>query len=119
MGGLITRYYIQYGVADVLDGNDFPANFSGAEKNRTATAGTPNLGSVSALHSLLIGHKVGRQAIPAETLATMPSVYELLPHPVTNWIVDIKGHPLERDLYFVGTWIAYQWSVFDPELSGG
>ncbi|MGB9332161.1 MAG: hypothetical protein WCB10_15470 [Steroidobacteraceae bacterium] len=117
MGGLITRYYIQYGVADVLDGNDFPANFSGAEKIRTAILlGTPNLGSVSALHSLLIGHKVGRQAIPAETLATMPSVYELLPHPVTNWIVDIKGHPLERDLYFVGTWIAYQWSVFDPEI---
>jgi hypothetical protein len=44
----------------------------------------------------------------------MPSVYELLPHPVTNWIVDIKGRPLERDLFFVGTWISYQWSVFDP-----
>jgi pimeloyl-ACP methyl ester carboxylesterase len=117
MGGLITRYYIQYGVTDVLDGNDFPADFGGAEKIRTAILlGTPNLGSVNALHSLLAGHKVGRQAIPAEALATMPSVYELLPHPVTNWIVDIKGNPLERDLYFVGTWISYKWSIFDPEI---
>ena len=117
MGGLITRYYIQYGVADVLDGNDFPANFAGAQKIRTAILlGTPNLGSVNALHSLLAGYHVGGQSIPAEALATMPSVYELLPHPVTNWIVDIKGRPLERDLFFVGTWISYQWSEFDPTV---
>src|SRR5271155_1617066 len=117
MGGLITRYYIQYGVADVLNGNDFPANFTGADKIRTAILlGTPNLGSVNALHSLVVGHHVGWQAIPTEALATMPSVYQLLPHPVTNWIVDIKGNPLERDLYFVGTWISYQWSIFDPEI---
>ncbi len=117
MGGLITRYYLQYGVADVLDNNDFAANFAGADKIRTAVLlGTPNLGSVSALHSLLAGHQVGWQAIPTEALATMPSVYELLPHPVTNWIVDVKGRPLERDLFFVGTWISYEWSVFDPAV---
>src|SRR5260370_35254072 len=46
----------------------------------------------------------------------MPSVYELLPHPVTNWIVDIKGKPLEQDLYFVGTWISYRGSIFNPEI---
>jgi pimeloyl-ACP methyl ester carboxylesterase len=117
MGGLVTRYYIQYGTTDVLDGNDFPANFSGAEKIRTAVLlGTPNLGSVAALHSLLVGHQVGQQTIPPEALATMPSVYELLPHPITNWIVDIKGIPLETDLYFVGTWRAFHWSVFNPEI---
>jgi pimeloyl-ACP methyl ester carboxylesterase len=117
MGGLITRYYIQYGVADVLDDNEFPANFAGADKIRTAVLlGTPNLGSVSALHSLLAGYHVGGQALPVEALATMPSVYELLPHPVTNWIVDGKGQALERDLFFVGTWMSYQWSVFDPAV---
>lgn len=118
MGGLIARYYIQYGVTDVLDGSDFPASFLGAGKIRTAILlGTPNLGSVSALHSLLAGHKVGLQAIPTEVLATMPSIYELMPHPVTNWIVDLRGQPLERDLFFVGTWISYQWSVFDPQVA--
>lgn len=117
MGGLIVRYYIQYGLMDVLEGNEFPANFAGADKIRTAVLlGTPNLGSVSALHSLLDGHRVGWQTIPAEVLATMPSVYELLPHPVTNWIVDAAGKPLERDLFFVGTWSAYRWSVFDPRV---
>lgn len=117
MGGLITRYYIQYGTVDVLDANDFAANFLGAQKIRTAVLlGTPNLGSVSGLHSLLMGHSVGWQAIPTETLATMPSVYELLPHPVTNWIIDTDGKPIEQDLFFVGTWMAYRWSIFDPVI---
>jgi pimeloyl-ACP methyl ester carboxylesterase len=117
MGGLIVRYYIQYGTTDVLDGNEFPANFAGAQKIRTAVLlGTPNLGSVSGLHSMLVGHRVGWQSIPPESLATMPSVYELLPHPVTNWIIDIKGRPIDRDLFFVGTWISYRWGVFDPAV---
>jgi hypothetical protein len=31
--------------------------------------------------------------------------------------VDLKGRPLERDLFFVGTWISYHWSVFDPSIA--
>ena len=117
MGGLILRYYLQYGTEDVLDGNDFPANFAGANKVRTAVLlGTPNLGSVSALQSFLRGHRIGLQRIPTEVLATMPSIYELLPHPINNWIIDVNGKPLESDLFFVGTWIAYHWSVFNPDI---
>ena len=116
MGGLMLRYYLQYGTTDVLDGNEFPANFAGAAKVRTAVLlGTPNLGSVSALQSFLLGHRVGFQRIPTESLATMPSLYQLLPHPINNWIIDIDGKPLESDLFFAGTWIAHQWSVFNPK----
>ena len=81
MGGLIARYYLQYGTTDVLYGNEFLASFDGATKLRTVILlGTPNLGSVGALHSFLTGYRVGPQRIPTESLATMPSVYELLPH---------------------------------------
>jgi pimeloyl-ACP methyl ester carboxylesterase len=117
MGGLIARYYLQYGTKDVLDANEFSASFEGAAKLRTVVLlGTPNLGSVSALHSFLDGYRVGPQRIPTESLATMPSVYELLPHPINNWIIAADGKPLERDLFFAGTWLAYQWSVFDPKV---
>ena len=116
MGGLIARYYLQYGTTDVLDENEFPASFAGAAKLRTVVLlGTPNLGSVSALHSFLAGYRVARQRIPTESLATMPSVYELLPHPINSWIIAADGRPLERDLFFAGTWLAYRWSVFDPQ----
>jgi len=46
----------------------------------------------------------------------MPSVYELLPHPINNWIIDTDGNPLPSDLFFAGTWLAYHWSVFDPNV---
>ncbi len=115
MGGLVARYYLQYGTVDVLDDNEFPSTFSGATKLRTVfLLGTPNLGSVSALQSFVVGERVGLQQLPTEMLATMPSIYELLPHPINDWIIDAKGQPLQRDLYFAGTWLAYRWSVFDP-----
>jgi pimeloyl-ACP methyl ester carboxylesterase len=117
MGGLVARYYLQYGTVDILDGNEFPANFSGAAKLRTVfLLGTPNLGSVSALQSFLVGTRVGLQRLPTEMLATMPSIYELLPHPINDWIIDTSGKPLPRDLFFAGTWLAYRWSVFDPRV---
>lgn len=117
MGGLILRYYLQYGTVDVLGGNEFKASFAGASKLRTVVLlGTPNLGSVSALQSMLAGHRIGLQRIPAESLATMPSLYELLPHPINDWIIDAEGKPLQRDLFFAGTWLAYRWSVFDPQV---
>jgi len=47
MGGLIARYYIRYGRADVLDDNDFPVNMYGGDRvRRVVLLGTPSLGSV-------------------------------------------------------------------------
>ena len=120
MGGLITRYYLRYGTVDALEGDgDFPINMRGAEKVGTAVLlGTPNLGSVSSLQSMLLGHKVGLRRIEPEVLATMPSIYELLPHPLTDWSVDPSGKDLDLDLYDVSTWKRMQWSVFDPTVIG-
>jgi pimeloyl-ACP methyl ester carboxylesterase len=120
MGGLLTRYYLRYGTVDALQGDgDFPINMRGAEKIGTVVLlGTPNLGSVNALQSLLLGHKVGLRRIEPEVLATMPSVFELLPHPLTDWSVDPGGRDLNLDLYDVATWKHMQWSVFDPAVIG-
>jgi pimeloyl-ACP methyl ester carboxylesterase len=116
MGGLIARYYLRYGAVDALEGEgDFPITMAGAQKVGTAVLlGTPNLGSVSSLQSMLLGHSVGLRRIEPEVLATMPSVYELLPHPLTDWSVDPSGKDLDLDLYDAATWKRMQWSVFDP-----
>ena len=120
MGGLITRYYLRYGTVDALEGDGaFPINMAGADKVSTAVLlGTPNLGSVSSLQSMLLGHKVGLRRIEPEVLATMPSVFELLPHPLTDWSVDPGGKDLDLDLYDVATWERMEWSVFDPAVIG-
>ena len=113
MGGLIARYYIRYGRTDVLDSNDFPVNMYGADRvRRVILLGTPNLGSVKILNSFIDGIKVGFRKINTETLVTMPSLYQLLPHPLNNWIVTSNGVPLDRDVFDVNTWRRFKWSIF-------
>lgn len=114
MGGLITRYYERYGTADVLDGNSFPVTGAGVAKlRRIVLLGTPNQGSVMAIHSFLNGYRVGLSRLPTEGIATMPSMYQLFPHPLVSWITTTRGEPLERDLFDTEVWRRFQWSVFD------
>ena len=117
MGGLATRYFLRYGTDDVLDGNEFPVSLKGAAKLRTVILlGTPNLGSAQSLHGFLRGTDVGYTRIPTEVLATMPSVYQLFPHPINSWLLRADGHALDRDLFDVDIWRRFEWSVFDPQV---
>jgi len=118
MGGLITRYFVRYGTTDVLDDNEFPVNQSGAERiRRVILLGTPNLGSVGALRTLIRGYKVGFGAVPPEVVATFPSTYQVLPHAITNWFVTMDGRPLERDQFSADDfWEAFRYSVFSDEV---
>ena len=117
MGGLLARYYMRYGNVDVLDQNDFPVTQAGAKKvRRLIQLGAPNLGSLAALHQLINGYKVVIRTIPVEVLATMPSIYQLLPHPLNTWLVTADGKPLERDLFDVNNWQRLEWGIFNPEV---
>lgn len=117
MGGLIARYYLRYGEHDTLDDNDFDVNLNGAKNvRRVILLGTPNLGSVGALHSFIKGFKIGAKAVPTESLATMPSTYQLFPHALNDWIVTSAGQPLNRDLFDVEIWRRFQWSIFNPRV---
>ncbi len=117
MGGLITRYYLRYGEKDVLDDNAFSVNRHGAGRvRRVVMLGTPNLGSVSSLQSFIVGHKIGLKRLRTEALATFPSIYQLLPHPLNDWIVSGNGKVLDRDLFDISLWRRFQWSIFDPKV---
>jgi pimeloyl-ACP methyl ester carboxylesterase len=117
MGGLITRYYIRYGRQDVVNDNDFDKKvtmYGGERVRRVILLGTPNLGSAKTLNRFINGVEMGLKSIGTETLATMPSLYQLFPHPLTDWLVTNEGKPLQRDLYDVEVWRRFQWSIFDP-----
>ncbi len=117
MGGLIARYFLRYGTADVLDGNTFEVNLSGADRvQRTILLGTPNLGSVNALHAFIKGKRIGFGRLPPEALASMPSVYQTFPHILNDWIISADGKPLDRDLFDIRIWRRFQWSIFDPQV---
>ncbi len=119
MGGLITRYYMRYGKQDVVNDNDFDQklNMYGAERvRRVILLGTPNLGSVKTLNKFIQGVDIGINQIGTETLASMPSLYQLFPHPLVDWIVKSDGTPLKRDLFDVDIWRSFQWSIFEPKV---
>jgi len=118
MGGLVTRYYLRYGTADVLDDNEFPVNLWGRDRvRRVVLLGTPNLGSVNSIGAFIEGVPVAFGRIPTEVLATMPSLYQLFPHPIIDdWLRTTDGEKLKRDLFDVEIWKRFQWSVFDPKV---
>ena len=116
MGGLITRYYLRYGPVDTLDDNDSPVTMAGAKKmRRVVLLGTPNLGSVETVKRFINGWRFAWNRVSPEVLATMPSIYQLMPHAITEWIVTTEGRVLERDQFDVEIWRRFQWAVFDPK----
>jgi pimeloyl-ACP methyl ester carboxylesterase len=117
MGGLIARYYQRYGIEDVLEDRESQISLYGATRVRKLILlGTPNMGSVSSLNAFLVGEAIGFGRIPQETLATLPSGYQLFPHPLVTWLLDPGGHPLHDDLFDGEVWRRYRWSIFDASV---
>jgi pimeloyl-ACP methyl ester carboxylesterase len=127
MGGIVSRYLIEFGTDDVLDRDDPPITMAGVSKiNRLILLGTPSLGSTNTVENMIEGAKLVIERIEPQTLATLPSVYQLLPNSDRKPLVGIDGRPLrtdendgaspERDIFDVDTWRDFKWSVFSPEV---
>lgn len=119
MGGLIARYYLRYGAVDVLaGGGDLLVTLYGTTRVRKLILlGTPNMGSAGSLHAFIGGEAIGFGRIPPEVLATLPSGYQLFPHPLVTWLIDTEGHGLDIDLFAGTTWRQFGRSVFDPAIA--
>jgi len=127
MGGIVSRYLLEFGTEDVLDRDDPPITMAGASKiNRLILLGTPSLGSANTVENMIEGAKIVVERISPETLATLPSAYQLLPNSDRKPLLGLDGRPLrmdeadgaspERDIFDVSTWRDLRWSVFSPEL---
>ncbi len=117
MGGLIVRYYQRYGTDDVLDGNSFPVTGVGAAKlRRVVMLGVPAQGATFAIHRFLNGYQVGISRLPTEGVATMPGLFAFFPHPAVDWVAAVDGSPLKLDLFDVGLWRRFGWSIFDRHV---
>jgi pimeloyl-ACP methyl ester carboxylesterase len=115
MGGIIARYYLRYGTVDVLGGMPSLITLYGTRRVRKLILlGSPNFGAISALHAYLVGEPIGLKRMQPEVLATMPSGYQLFPHPIASWLIDASGGTLREDLFDPATWERYRWNIYDP-----
>jgi pimeloyl-ACP methyl ester carboxylesterase len=121
MGGLISRYAVRFGNADLPAGNRAPRpTWAGARHfDRVFLLGTPNEGSPRALDALINGYSIfGGLNLPfVQNLSkfdsfTIPSAYQLLPFAGTFKAFDEKLEPLSIDLYNPKTWDEYGWSAY-------
>jgi len=125
LGGLILRYYQRFGAQDVLSqipsGSDHSSNsiFTNSQTHKVRHAillGTPQLGTVKAIGRLQSGFDFNLRNIPVEVQITMPSVYQLLPHPLSSWAVNTSGEKIHVDVYNPTLWQKNQWSIYNPEI---
>jgi len=120
MGGLITRYYLQFGDADLpADGSVPPITWAGAgQVERAVLIGTPNAGSIEALEELVNGGVIASilPTYPPSVLGTMPSVYQLMPRGRHGAVVDAADHSRRiEDIYDPALWERMRWGLASPE----
>ena len=118
MGGLVARYYLRYGGADLPEDGSLPElTWAGAQHvDHLILIGTPSAGSLGSLQNLISG--VSPETLfphySAALLSTMPSMYELLPRGRHRPLMKADGQPVP-DLYDPELWKSQQWGLADPE----
>ncbi len=120
MGGLIARYAVMYGDADLPARNKRPVpTWAGARNfGKLIMLATPNEGSVSALEGFLSGYSIRglRLDLPfiqdtsRFTIFSMPAAYQLLPAPGTMRVFDDRLEPVDVDVYDPKVWSKYGWN---------
>jgi len=118
MGGLIARYMLMYGDEEPREGGRLPAlTWEGARNvGKVLLVATPNDGSLLALQQLVEGFRPAPilPKYPAALLGTMPSIYQLLPDPELQPVIDsASGDRL--DYLDPKVWEEKQWGLAAPE----
>ncbi len=119
MGGLITRYFLMYGDADLpADGSAPAVTWAGAKDvERVVLIGTPNGGSVEALNELVNGAEIGPflPTYSPAVLGTMPSVYQLMPRGRHGALVDATNRSRKIEgICDPALWERMKWGLAAP-----
>jgi hypothetical protein len=118
-GGMIARYFVRHGTRDLPPTGTLEPTYEGAAAiRRLLLVGTPSLGTLQPVLSLLRGEEIGLRRIRPEIVATCTGITEMMPHPAVPWLIDIQGRSVDADLYDIATWRDFGWSVFDPYIAG-
>lgn len=116
MGGLVGRYYLMYGAKPLSSDGNMNVTWAGTKYvEKLILVGTPNGGSVYPLEHLRDGFKLAPflPGIDPAVVATMPSVYELLPRTEDAAFIDEHSRPINLEDPTV--WKSLGWGLYDPK----
>ncbi len=114
MGGLVLRYFLQYGGQRLpYDGSLPRLNWAGAQVVETAViVGAPNAGSLKVMDRLVSGLPKTplTPAYDPVITGTMPSLYQLMPRMRHKQFVK-RGESEAPDLFDPDLWLSMQWGL--------
>lgn len=113
MGGLLVRYYLRYGGAELPeDGGLPPVTWAGAANiERAVLVGPPNAGTLESVTQLVEGKNFGPFATyPPALLGTFPSGYQMLPRGRHGMVV-ASGRTGVNDLFDPEFWQRMGWGL--------
>lgn len=117
MGGLIARYYLQYGEQLLPAGDAMPiANWSGsAQIERVVLIGPPNGGALPGLDCLLTGVPKNpiTPAYDPVVLGTLPAVYQLFPRLRYKMFQRSDADEQHSDFMNPDLWLEMNWGLAD------
>jgi pimeloyl-ACP methyl ester carboxylesterase len=120
MGGLLARYYLQYGTQDLPEDGSAPKlDWAGTKYiDKLVVVATPNAGYLDTFTELLGGLRIAPELplYPPGVIGTFPTYYQMLPHLSTRsvvWKDDPNGKPV--DIYDPEIWIKMKWGLADPK----
>jgi hypothetical protein len=113
MGGLLTRYYLRYGTADLpSEGKFAKLTWAGSKYiERLIILGTPNAGYLDTLIEMINGRDI--PPFPPALLGTWVTYYEMMPV-LSRHSVVMKGTKKPIDIFDIETWKKYNWGLADP-----
>lgn len=117
MGGLVLRYFLQYGGQLVpYDGSTPRPTWEGAASMGTVIiVATPSAGSLFALARLVQGLEKTpiHPSYDATVLGTMPAIYQLLPRS-RHKPFRIPAENAFPDIFDLDLWVRMKWGLADP-----
>ncbi len=120
MGGLLSRYYLEYGDQDLpADGSMPVLDWRGSTYiDKLVVVATPNAGYLDTFVELQKGLQIAPEipAYPPGVIGTFPTYYQMLPLLSTRSVVykdDPDGKP--ADIFDPELWNKMRWGLADPK----
>ena len=115
MGGLLARYFLRYGAADVLGEEEPPITWAGARHvDRLILISTPNFGAMKVMRELVEGRHYPVVKFEPSMVNTFVSAYQMLPRPNHAVWLDEQGNLLKENLLSATFWEENGWGAFAP-----